>query len=98
MHEQNRVLSCPVCDRSIAAADYCPNYLRATGSRNIARGNRVLWEKRLEVACESSTRRGYLERFGLGVGYLLSFNFNQSKEPGLSRVVVGDSVLWEETV
>ena len=42
--------------------------------------------------------RGYLERFGLGVGYLLSFNFNQSKEPGLSRVVVGDSVLWEETV
>ena len=39
-----------------------------------------------------------LERFGLAVGYLLSFNFNRTKEPGLSRVVVGDSVLWEETV
>ena len=42
--------------------------------------------------------RGYLEHFGLAVGYLLSFNFSRSKEPGLSRVAVGDKVLWEETV
>ena len=42
--------------------------------------------------------RGYLEHFGLDVGYLLSFNFNRRKEPGLRRVTVGDKVLWEETV
>ena len=41
---------------------------------------------------------GYLERFGLSVGYMLSFNFNKHKETGISRVVVGDKVLWEETV
>lgn len=41
---------------------------------------------------------GYLEHFGLSVGYMLSFNFNRSKEPGLRRVAVGDKVLWEETV
>ena len=42
--------------------------------------------------------RGYLEYFGLEVGYMLSFNFNRRKEPGLKRVEVGDKVLWEETV
>ena len=40
----------------------------------------------------------YLEYFGLDVGYMLSFNFNKRKEPGLRRVVVGDKLLWEETV
>ena len=42
--------------------------------------------------------RGYLDRFGLDVGYMLSFNFNKHKEPGLRRVSVGDKVLWEETI
>ena len=42
--------------------------------------------------------RGYLDYFGLATGYMLSFNFNQHKEPGLRRVVVGDKVIWEETV
>ncbi len=42
--------------------------------------------------------RGYLEHFGLDVGYMLSFNFNRHKEPGLRRVAVGDKVLWEETI
>ena len=42
--------------------------------------------------------RGYLEYFGLEVGYMLSFNFNRRKEPGLKLVEVGDKVLWEETV
>ena len=42
--------------------------------------------------------RGYLEHFGLDVGYMLSFNFNKRKEPGLRRVPVGDKVLWEETI
>ncbi len=41
---------------------------------------------------------GYLERFGLSVGYMLSFNFNKHKEPGLSRVAVGEKILWEETI
>ncbi|MBR3312815.1 MAG: ATP-binding protein [Atopobiaceae bacterium] len=41
---------------------------------------------------------GYLDYFGLDVGYMLSFNFNKRKEPGLRRVAVGDKVLWEETI
>jgi hypothetical protein len=41
---------------------------------------------------------GYLEYFGLDVGYTLSFNFNKRKEPGFGRVAVGDKAVWEETV
>ena len=41
---------------------------------------------------------GYLERFGLDVGYMLSFNFNKRKEPGLRCVYVGNKALWEETL
>ena len=41
---------------------------------------------------------GYLDHFGLDVGYMLSFNFNRRKEPGMRRVAVGDKVVWEETV
>lgn len=41
---------------------------------------------------------GYLEHFGLDVGYMLSFNFNKHKDPGLRRVAVGDKLLWEETI
>ena len=40
----------------------------------------------------------YLDHFGLNVGYMLSFNFNKRKEPGLKRVTVGDKLLWEETL
>ena len=40
----------------------------------------------------------YLDHFGLEVGYMLSFNFNRSKEPGMRRVAVGEKILWEETV
>jgi len=40
----------------------------------------------------------YLDHFGLDVGYMLSFNFNKRKKPGLKRVSVGDKVLWEETI
>ena len=39
-----------------------------------------------------------LDHFGRSVGYMLSFNFNKRKEPGLRRVAVGDKVLWEETI
>jgi hypothetical protein len=42
--------------------------------------------------------RGYLDHFGLSVGYMLSFNFNKNKEPGLKRVNVDGRVLWEETI
>ena len=40
----------------------------------------------------------YLGHFGLDVGYMLSFNFNQQKKPGLKRVSIGDKVLYEETL
>jgi hypothetical protein len=40
----------------------------------------------------------YLDRWGLTTGYMLSFNFNQRKKPGVARVQFGDKVLYEGTV
>ena len=40
----------------------------------------------------------YLDRFGLNTGYMVSFNFNQNKEPGVQRVNIGDKVLFEAMV
>lgn len=40
----------------------------------------------------------YLNRFGLTTGYLLSFNFNRNKEPGVKRVKFKDKVLFEGIV
>jgi len=40
----------------------------------------------------------YLNHFGLNVGYMLSFNFNKHKVPGLRRVTVDDKLLWEQTI
>lgn len=40
----------------------------------------------------------YLDRFGLDTGYMLSFNFNKKKEPGVHLVHVGDKLLYEGTV
>lgn len=42
--------------------------------------------------------KGYLDYFGLDVGYMLSFSFNKHKEPGLKRVEMDGRVIWEETV
>lgn len=41
---------------------------------------------------------GYLDHFRLKTGYMLSFSFNQSKEPGVSEVRFGDRVLYEGIV
>lgn len=40
----------------------------------------------------------YFEYWGLDTGYLLSFNFNKEKNPGVERVKVGDKVLFEGIV
>lgn len=40
----------------------------------------------------------YLDYYGLSTGYMLSFNFNESKKPGVKRVEIGDKVLFEGTV
>lgn len=40
----------------------------------------------------------YLDHFGLSTGYMLSFNFNKNKEPGVKRVNIKDKVLFEATV
>ncbi len=40
----------------------------------------------------------YLDYFGLDTGYMLSFNFNQHKEPGGRLVHIGDKTLYEGTV
>ena len=41
---------------------------------------------------------GYLDYWNLNTGYLLSFNLNKKKEPGVERVQIGDKVLYEGTV
>ena len=41
---------------------------------------------------------GYLERFGLKTGYMLSFSFNKNKEPGVHEVRIGDKLLYEGLV
>lgn len=40
----------------------------------------------------------YLDYFDLTTGYMLSFNFNKHKEPGVHRVEVGDKLLYEGVV
>lgn len=40
----------------------------------------------------------YLNSFALDTGYLLSFNFNKKKEPGVKRLNIGGKVLFEEIV
>jgi len=40
----------------------------------------------------------YLDHYGLTTGYMLSFNFNKKKEPGVKPVHIGDKLLYEGTV
>ena len=40
----------------------------------------------------------YLDRFGLNTGYMISFNFNQNKNPGVERLNIGGKVLFEAVV
>ena len=41
---------------------------------------------------------GYLDYYGLTTGYMLSFNFNKNKKPGVEEVHIGNRVLFEGTV
>ena len=40
----------------------------------------------------------YLDRFELNTGYMISFNFNQNKKPGVKRLNIGDKILFEAMV
>ena len=40
----------------------------------------------------------YLDYYNLSTGYMLSFNYNKKKEPGVKRVNIGEKVLFEATV
>ena len=41
---------------------------------------------------------GYLDYWNLNTGYMLSFNFNKKKKPGVERIQIGDRVIYEGTV
>ena len=41
---------------------------------------------------------GYLDHYGLNVGYMLTFNFNKKKEQGVKMVKSGDKTIFEGTV
>ena len=40
----------------------------------------------------------YLDAYDLKVGYMLSFNFNKTKEPGVNQIHYGDKLLYEGIV
>ena len=40
----------------------------------------------------------YLNYWSLDTGYLLSFNFNKIKKPGVERVRIGNKTIFEGTV
>ena len=40
----------------------------------------------------------YLDSYHLSQGYLLTYNFNKNKKPGIERVTIGSKVLLEATV
>ena len=40
----------------------------------------------------------YLDYYGLTTGYMLSFNFNKRKEPGVRQVYIGEKLLYEGVV
>ncbi len=40
----------------------------------------------------------YLNHFGLTEGYMVSYNFNKKKSPGVEKVEFGDKVIWEVEV
>lgn len=40
----------------------------------------------------------YLDRWGLNTGFLLSFNFNRKKKPGVERIRIGTKTLFEGIV
>ena len=40
----------------------------------------------------------YLDSYGLDTGYLLSFNFNKTKEPGVEEIHIGDRTIYEGVV
>lgn len=41
---------------------------------------------------------GYLDYFHMKKGYMLSFNFNRKKTPGIKEIVLGDKILVEAVV
>ena len=41
---------------------------------------------------------GYLDYFGLMKGYMLSFNFNKSKQTGIRQIILEDKLLVEAVV
>ena len=40
----------------------------------------------------------YLDYYRLKKGYMVSFNFNKKKEPGVREIVLGDKILVEAVV
>ncbi len=40
----------------------------------------------------------YLDSYGLDTGYLLSFNFNKTKEFGVEEVRIGNKIIYEGIV
>jgi len=87
------------------------NYYIESRTRNMERTDVIVDYRGEQIVIELKIWRGnaynergekqlidYLDHYHLKKGYMLSYNFNKNKKPGLSRIVLGDKVLVEAVV
>lgn len=87
------------------------NYYVESRTRNMERTDIIVDYRGEQMVIELKIWRGnayhergerqltdYLEHYHLKKGYMLSYNFNQNKEVGVKRIVLGDKVLVEAVV
>ena len=87
------------------------NYYIESRTRNMERTDVIVDYRGEQMVIELKIWRGnaynergekqlmdYLEHYHLKKGYMLSYNFNKNKKPGLQRIVLGDKVLVEAVV
>lgn len=87
------------------------NYYVEARTRNMERTDVIVDYRGEQMVIEMKIWRGnaykergerqladYLEHYHLKKGYMLSYNFNNKKEVGVKRIILGDKVLVEAVV
>ncbi len=57
-----------------------------------------IWHGEKYNLCGENQLCGYLDRMNLKKGYLVSFNFNRNKNPGIRKIIAGDKSITEAIV
>lgn len=79
------------------------NFLRRTDLIVCYQGNQFIIEMKVRRENAYNERgeeqlAGYPDHYHLKKGYMLSFNFNKTKEIGLKKIKLGDKLLVEAVV